>query len=313
MIDILSVNSGRTCRVQDAKGEKMADTPNRNEQFPEAPDDGGTGYIPFPRYEGADGAKPEFRKPRNLKKKKILTGLLIAVLALAVIGAGVFVALRLFGGDKYDHTTEFYFASDLLTEEGGSFAQNGKISFRLFNYADSLRTSIYDIESFDISVKNAGEDITSACTVEASEKSIPANKKGDSSVTVSVPSGCYGVPLDVSVTSAPTKITLRGTFTVFPDWSYSLTSDENSIVATLVLSSGTPGVFTVKWDRDSVAADSNDPNVALAGKGDTCDVIFTEGGSYELRFFKNNITEAYSGNGDDLPVTVTFSDGGESK
>lgn len=254
-----------------------------------------------------------FRRSRKKnEKKKVLIITLCCILGAALITGAVFLAIWIFGGNSYDRTSEFYFTSDILTEDGGNFASSGDIRFTLYNYADALRTNIYNIETFDVTVKSGGKDITSKCTVQKSAESMPKNVRSSVSVTVSLPENYDGTPVDVYVKSKPTEIVLRGTFTVVPEWSYSLESEEGSIVATLVLSCNDGGEFEVEWDKDKVSADNNDPAVASAD-GNKCTIVLSEEGSYELRFFKNDVDESYSGSGDDIPVSVRFSDGGDEK
>ena len=86
------------------------------------------------------------------KKTTILIG--IGVLLLCLIGLSIGSVFAMYASQKDSKapykTPDFYFESDLLTESAGTSYTLGKsssdITFKLKNYADSLRFSDTDIE-----------------------------------------------------------------------------------------------------------------------------------------------------------------------
>ncbi|MDD6264762.1 MAG: hypothetical protein PUB34_00415 [Clostridia bacterium] len=254
-----------------------------------------------------------YRQPSYKKRKKIILTVAIAVLSLIFVAICTFVAFKLFGGKDYDRTDEFYFSSDFLTAQGASIAQNGKISFELYNYQDDLRTSIYDIEAFDIKVSADGKDITDKCKISESKTKLNKNKKESSKITIDLPDEYFRKDVDVTVKSEPNAVTLKGTFTVTPLWSWKLTGEQGSITATLTLSNDKAGSYTVKWDGEALTADSTNRFISASEDDDKCTVTLEDGESCEIVFFKKDVKAEYFGFGGELPVSVERNSGGDDK
>ena len=240
-----------------------------------------------------------YRQPSYKKRKKIILTVAIAVLSLIFVAICTLVAFKLFGGKDYDRTDEFYFSSDFLTAQGASIAQNGKISFELYNYQDDLRTSIYDIEAFDIKVSADGKDITDKCKISESKTKLNKNKKESSNITIDLPDEYFRKDVDVTVKSEPNAVTLTG--------------EQGSITATLTLSNDKAGSYTVKWDGEELTADSTNRFISASEDDDKCTVTLEDGESCEIVFFKKDVKAEYFGFGGELPVSVERNSGGDDK
>ncbi len=262
--------------------------------------------VPF---EPTPGEIPEdaikFRKPRSAKRNKVILILLLCVLGVALIVGAVFGCIALFDKEEYDNTADFYFSSDLLSQDGGDYTVYGKIEFNVANYADALRTSAENIESYSISIEADGDDITSKCDIDKEMAALAKGSRTTGNVTVSVPDEYCGIPLDVEVTSFPVDVTLKGRFTVLPEWGSRFTDEEGSVTASLSLYANEEVTLLVKWDPEKLIADSTNAYVKASDEDYECEVTLAAGTGAEIYFFKPDMNEAYNENDKSFPIEIT--------
>lgn len=231
----------------------------------------------------------EFRRPKRLRKKKILLITLISLAAAALIAFGSIFIYNLFSqkSDSYDHSRAFYFTSDLLTENGGSYAAIGSIDFNIRNYADELRTSREVIKGFEITVKADGKDITDKADINAGTKTLKANERTDCPVSIILPEEYHGMKIDVICVSSPIEITLTGSFDLKPEWSYEVKDFEGSNAATVVITANENISLDLHWNTAIVCADTTNPYVKSGDiEGGNCNVTLAAGMSTSIAFFK---------------------------
>lgn len=245
----------------------------------------------FDLSENRDGM---FRKPRKNRGKKIALIVIIAVLSLALIAGIVFGVLHFFGGDEYDNTSQFYFSSDLLNEDGNEYTVYGEISFNVNNFADELRVSGQDIEDFTVKAESEGKDITSLCTVTVEKHTLTAGDRDTSKVTVSVPENYYDTPIEISVESQPINIIIKGTFTVLPMWGSEIADESGNVSLKLTLWANEETTLLVKWDKSKLIGDKTDAYVKASDTDGECAVTLAAGSGTEMFFFKTDMTADYS-------------------
>ncbi len=231
-----------------------------------------------------------YRSPRKKSRKKTLLTILICAAASLLLAGVVFAVIRLTEKPVYDNTGSFYFSSDLLSADGGEFTVYNEISFRVNNFADKLRVSESEIDSYSVKISRNGADVTDLCSVTKEAGSLPAGTVASSLVTVSLPDDLFNTPLEVEVSSRPTEIVLRGTFTVVPSWGWSLTDEAGSVCCKLVVWANEDITARVSWDETLLIADKNDPNVKASDTDGSFTVVLAAGTGTEIYFFKNDIT-----------------------
>lgn len=246
----------------------------------------------------------KLRKPRSAKRNKIVLICLLCVLGAAIIVGAVFGAIALFGKKPYDNTGAFYFSSDLLSEDGGEYTVYGDIKFTVCNYADSLRTSTENIESYNITVKAEGDDITSECNIDKEFASLTKGSKVTGNVIISVPNEYCGNKIDVTVASLPVSIVLKGSFNVLPAWDYEYNDEEGSVYGKLILSATEETTLLVKWDPEKLLADSTNPYVKASDEESECEVTLAAGTSAEIYFFKTDVTKVYDAEDKKFPIEI---------
>lgn len=259
--------------------------------------------------EGAAGDFPEdavkFRKPRSAKRNKLILILLLCVLGVAVIAGAVFGCIALFDKEEYDNTADFYFSSDLLSQNGGEYTVYGDIEFSVSNYEDALRTSAENIESYSVSVEADGDDITSKCKVDKEMSALTKGSRTTGKVSVSVPDEYCGIPLDVIVKSYPVDVTLKGRFTVLPEWDCRFSDEKGSVAASLSLYANEEITLLVKWDPDKLIADSTNAFVKASNDDYECKVTLEAGTGTEIYFFKPDMTAVFNENDKSFPIEIT--------
>ena len=271
-----------------------------SEEGPAVPDfltepDGGQDDLPEER---------GYRTPRGRGRKKTLIVILISAASVLLLALIVFAAIRLTGKPVYDNTGEFYFSSDLLSVDGGSYTVYNEINFRVNNFADKLRVSDSDVESYSVKVTASGEDVTDLCAVAKESASLPGGTVSSSLVTVTLPDGLYGVPLEVEAASSPTEIVLHGTFTVVPSWGSSLSDSPGSVYCALTVWTNEDASVKITWDDTLLIPDKSDPFIRSGAEGNACTFALAAGTGAEIRFFKNDISADYSASSDPV-VTVS--------
>ena len=256
-------------------------------------------------FEEKEEKELEYRKPRSAKRNKLVLIVLLCVLGVAVIAGAVFGCIAFFSEEEYDNTADFYFSSDLLSQEGGEYTVYGDIEFNLTNYADALRTSAENIESYSVSIKADGKDITSKCGIEKELSALTKGSRTSGKVTVSVPDKYCGIPLDVEVVSYPVDVTLKGRFTVLPDWGFKFSDEEGSVAASLSLYANEEITLLVKWDPDKLIADSTNAYVKASDEDYECEVTLAAGTGAEIYFFKPDMNAVFKEDEKSFPIEIT--------
>lgn len=258
----------------------------------------------FPATEERTEGSVKFRKPRSTKRNKIILICLLCVLGVAIIVGAVFGCIAIFGKKPYDNTADFYFSSDLLSEEGSEYTVYGKIEFNVCNYADSLRTSAENIDNYTVSIESDGHDITDSCNIHKEMSALAKGSRATSKVTIDVPDEYCNLPLDITVKSEPVSVILKGAFTVLPVWDSKFADEEGSVVATLTLSANHETTLLVKWDAEKLIADSTNAYVKASDESDECEVTLAAGTSTEIYFFKPDMNAVYDEDDKNFPIEI---------
>lgn len=261
--------------------------------------------LPLDKLDEFDEQDVEYRKPRSSKRNKIILILLLCVLGVAIIVGAIFGCIAFLGEEEYDNTADFYFSSDLLSQDGGEYTVYGEIEFNVFNYADSLRTSAETIESYSVTVKADGKNITDKCDVDKELSVLTKGSRTTGKVVVSVPDEYCGIPLDVEVVSYPVDIALKGKFTVLPDWGFDFSDEEGSVAASLSLYANDEITLLVKWDPEKLIADSTNAYVKASDEDYECEVTLAPGTSAQIYFFKPDMNEVYNEDDKSFPIEIT--------
>ncbi|MBQ4054174.1 MAG: hypothetical protein IJD17_00555 [Clostridia bacterium] len=256
-------------------------------------------------FEEKEEKELEYRKPRSAKRNKLILIILLCVLGVAIIAGAIFGCIAFLGEEEYDNTADFYFSSDLLSQEGGEYTVYGDIEFNLANYADALRTSAENIESYTVSVKADGKDITSKCEVEKELSALTKGSRISGKVSISVPDKYCGIPLDVEVVSYPVDVTLKASFTVLPDWGFKFSDEEGSVSASLSLYANEELTLLVKWDPDKLVADSTNAYVKASDEDYECEVTLEAGSGAEIYFFKPDMNAVFKESDKSFPIEIT--------
>lgn len=261
--------------------------------------------LPLDLMDELDEKEVEYRKPRSAKRNKLILILLLCVLGVAIIVGAVFACIAFMGKEEYDNTADFYFSSDLLSQDGGEYTVYGEIEFNVFNYEDALRTSAETVESYSVTVKADGKNITDKCTVDKELSALTKGSRTSGKVTVSVPEEYCTVPLDVEVVSYPVEVTLKGEFTVLPDWGYDFSDEEGSVSAALSLYANEEVTLLVKWDPEKLIADSTNAYVKASDEDYECEVTLAAGTGAAIYFFKPDMNAVYNEDDKSFPIEVT--------
>lgn len=229
-----------------------------------------------------------FRTPKKIVKKKRLLTVLFIILGIILVGAACFGAYMLFGPEKgYDDSAAFYFSSDLLSEEGGEYVVYDTIDFNVYNYADALRVSKEPVESFSVTVKADGKDITARSEISMGESAMAPDVRCGCSVSVSVPEKYRDKVIDVIVKSSPVEKELRGSFKLEPAWGYEIRDEKGNVCADLVIFANKDISLELSWDGEKLIPDSTDSYIRTAKDGENkCNISLTGGMSVTIPMFK---------------------------
>ena len=274
-------------------------------------DDGGSDLY-ADEYEDAipeqDETSGKFRRPRKEVRWKNLLVILAFVAGVLICALIVFLIVRSPEKPVYDNTGRFYFASDLLTEEGKSFSVYDHIEFEVRNFADELRISDRAIESYSVTVRSGDDDITRDCKIKKDEESLISGTVAAGKVRIDLPEEYMNKPVEVCVTSTPENVVLNGTFTVIPSWSWSFTDQAGSVCGKLVILANEEITVKVVWDEKRLTADMSDPYIKAGRDGSSCVLSLAAGTSAEIYFFKEDVNSDLSSPGADA-VKVEKTDG----
>lgn len=229
-----------------------------------------------------------FRTPKKIVKKKRLLTVLFIILGIILVGAACFGAYMLFGPEKgYDDSAAFYFSSDLLSEEGGEYVVYDTIDFNVYNYADALRVSKEPVESFSVTVKADGKDITARSEISMGENAMAPDVRCGCAVSVSVPEKYRDKVIDVIVKSSPVEKELRGSFKLEPAWGYEIRDEKGNVCADLVIFANKDISLELSWDGEKLIPDSTDSYIRTAKDGENkCNISLTGGMSVTIPMFK---------------------------
>ena len=246
------------------------------------------------------------RKRRKAKKKLPFRAFIITAMFLIVLLAVGVVAKYVHNASQsgYLRTENFYFSSNLLTEDGNAVydlnAGTTSLSIILKNQEDELRISEVDIP-YTISVTNVtGGTVTlSSASGELSKDSADSD-----TITVTIPSGVTGFKLTATTNTTYEK-TLSATFNVLQEGAdFGFSSEEyDGYVELTVWSNGYEGDLAVTVpaglipDRTDPRLSSMTYNNSGTNSFSITDIAANESVTY--RFF---ISSGYS-TGDDFAVS----------
>lgn len=232
----------------------------------------------------------------------------------AWIGFGLAAVLLVFNGytvAKYiaQRETEpvyaaknFYFESDLLSEEGKTYTLKtgvDQISFILMNHPDALRKAQVDI-SYEIWVDGAkctdytGDDGTLKMTEDDVQITLPELSAGEHTVEARA--------------TGPYVKTLKGTFIIEPeDKKIAIAVNDAAGDPALLLTVTTTdfeGQVTIQWPN-TVLPNNADPLLKNA-RGTTCTVDLEKNSQYTFTFFKTNPYQTCSGSLYNNTITISL-------
>lgn len=238
----------------------------------------------------------KFRRPKRIFKRRRNLVIFIIILSLLIAGSLTVLGIMLFKPvEKYDDSAAFYFASDLLSEEGGEFVAYDTIEFNVYNYADALRVSKEPIDDFKITVKADGKDITGKVTLSMGETAMAPNVRSGCAVSVSVPENYIDSTIDVTVTSSPIAKELKGTFRLEPAWDYEVKDEKGNYCAELVIYANKDVALELTWDGEKLIANNADSYIKTAENGENkCTVQLSAGMSTTIAMFKADPDKEYS-------------------
>ncbi len=144
-----------------------------------------------------------------------------------------------------------------------------------------------------------------ALTVDKELSALTKGSRTSGKVTVSVPEEYCTVPLDVEVVSYPVEVTLKGEFTVLPDWGYDFSDEEGSVSAALSLYANEEVTLLIKWDPEKLIADSTNAYVKASDEDYECEVTLAAGTGAAIYFFKPDMNAVYNEDDKSFPIEVT--------
>lgn len=233
------------------------------------------------------------------KKRPLRTFLACGVLALVLLaGAGVTAARYVMQNRQSGVMTaeEFYFTSDLLKEpsEAALYYIDPKaetFSFRLFNYADSQRTTPQAI-AYQIEVAESG-----AATAEPDKGIIAGGAAGETVITItpSQVSATGGNPADITVTAtskSPYEKKIQAVFRRSLGNEYTVNDGAGNTAAVLTVTCADSGGVIKISLPSGVIADQADDRITYADGVYT----FTAPGSgvYSVVLLKTEVSGDYS-------------------
>lgn len=245
---------------------------------------------------------------KSSKQKKNTSGqirILMLIIAISVIllATGNVISKYVYknGGQSTVSAHEFYFTSDVLSEDGEKYtlsANTDKILVELSNSEDNLRYSTIDV-LYGITV-NDGENIYTAngrlAGNSKTTRRLEISENGD--IKAKIQSGkTYTV---TAVGQNGYEITLKATFTVLPESAviYKYIEDEEYYVTLSVWAQNVKGNVKVTYPNEFLAADNTDDamqNVKSTDASFTDSMNFTDTySSHKYRFFKKDLTKEYT-------------------
>lgn len=251
--------------------------------------------IPLPDMPETTDEDEIFRKPKKIFRNRNILIAVIAVLSICLIAGIIILCVTFFGHSKYDDSAAFYFASDLLSENGGDFTAYDKIEFNIYNYADALRISREPVKSFDVRVEADGKNITDKADIVTGETEMKADVRSACNVTIDVPKEYLEQKIKVIVTSSPIEKQISGTFTLKPKWGYEIKDSKGSVCAELVIFANKDVLLDLSWDKEALTADNTNTFVhSMEHGGDVCRIQLSGGTSTMIPMFKIDAARDYS-------------------
>lgn len=244
-----------------------------------------------------------------MKKKKRYIAI-IGLITAAILGT---IAIQVYS--RYSDTqkdaanaqaVDFYFTSDLLSEEGKSYSlmpETTDLSIELRNYADALKWTSTDI-SYNYTVTKDGVQVTSGNGV------IPHEELSSTTRTIKLTDLSAGTYEITAKTTEPFIETLTGSFTILEESTgvhYKIDDATNSPTAILTIwTDNYNGDVTVKHS-DSAIPDSTQKEfeniIPTYPNGGTTPLHVRSYCSYSLRFFKTDNSLNFT-NSDDIQMLV---------
>lgn len=230
-------------------------------------------------------------------RRKIAVVLLVAAVVVAVGGISSYAA-------KYAHketaekngvSEEFYFTSDLLTDDGKASYDlpvgTTSVTFELRNYADDLRWGASDV-SYAYSVDGGSEK---------AGKIVRSDSKG-TSVAVTVDGLAAGAHTITAKSTSPYAQTLSATFNIAAEddgLDVDVQDSSGSAYATLIVSTKEyAGNVKVSWPAGVIADQTQAEFKDTSGSnGGSITKSVEKYGSYSFRFFKTDASKDYSNKG----------------
>lgn len=242
------------------------------------------------------------RRKNRIRTKQPFIFLLIGFLILAGIFGGLYAKYIDQESKKTKSVAEnFYFTSDLLTEEGKNYtlsAGTKKITFELRNFEDDLRSSDSNIEYQYIVTKSDQEIENKTGTITSGQDT---GSKNTVTIDDNLSAGKYTVT--AKATSPFTK-TLKATFSI-PEESSNVNfnisdKEESPYVLLHVSTEAYEGKIKISWPEGLIPDTTNkafeetktESNDSYQSSNTTVQV--TKYSSYTYRFFKKDITKNYS-------------------
>lgn len=242
---------------------------------------------------------------RHQKNKIKTTQPFLFLLLGFLILAGIFGGLYAKYIDQQSEKTKpiaenFYFTSDLLTEEGKNYtlsAGTKQITFELRNFEDDLRSSDSNIEYQYIVTKNGQ-------TIKNQTGTITSNQNTGSKNTVTIDNLYAGEYKVTATATSPFKKILKATFSIpeeSTDIAYTISDQEGSPYVILHVSTKAyKGNVKILWPEGLIPDTTNkafedtkiENNDSYRSSNITAQV--TKYSSYTYRFFKKDTTKNYS-------------------
>ncbi len=235
----------------------------------------------------------------NKRKRKII---IILVVAVALIGTAFARYMYNYKENSLYEAENFYFTSDLLTEDGKAYRyQKGvnSIKVNIYNSVDELRYTEYDIKyiatitdiSSEINISKSDDIINEI------QGTISGDSRNSKEITFdNLKDGTYRVKV---TTLSPYVKTLEATFVI--------TNADNSIKYDVSDSSDSTVLFltitTVDYSGnikitipDGIYPDNTDNSFSNINidNSKTINILFKQNSSYTYKFFKSNPQSVYS-------------------
>lgn len=233
----------------------------------------------------------------NIKSNKhLLAFALIAVALLTALIAGTVTLARYLSEKHADGLItpeKFYFESNLLTKEGKEYALG----------TDSI---VFDLEAYDDELRSSEVDITYTVSITCdTDNSVTIPEGVNTSGTLMAKAyktvEYNGLPLGntytVTATSQkPYTKTIRATF-VLPNVNDAITiekrADASGLISYLTLKTGNVAKDGIVVWQNGYVPDNSEPIMANA-MGTSHYVTLEPNSTYELRFFKSNLSASYN-------------------